>query len=32
MSELINPLYITPTNQRTRDLKPQIAQKHPLSM
>jgi len=31
MPKLTNPLYITPTNQRTRDLKPQIANIHPFA-
>jgi hypothetical protein len=31
IQKLINPLYIAPTNQRTRDLKPQIAIIHPFA-
>lgn len=31
MPKLINPLYITPTNQRTRDFKPQISNIHPFA-
>jgi hypothetical protein len=31
MLNLINPLYLTPINQRTRDLKPQIVNIHPFA-
>ena len=31
MNKITNPLYITPTNQRTRDLKPQVANDYPFA-